>query len=99
MNHGISSLAHPSAPIPRSHHLLIASQRTDGLYEMKTGRRQSSHWVGHASAHSPGLLDGLYEGCHIMSTRTGISLRMGTVKNEGGSILKSASVEGTTPVM
>jgi hypothetical protein len=40
-----------------------------------------------------------YEGCQTTSTRTGISFLMGTVKNEGGSILKSVSVEGTVPVM
>jgi len=34
-----------------------------------------------------------------MSTRTGMSFLMGTVKNEGGSILKSGMVEGTVPVM
>ena len=34
-----------------------------------------------------------------MSTRTGISFLIGTVRKVGGWILKSVSVEGTVPVM
>ena len=39
------------------------------------------------------------DGCQVMSTRTGISFLIGTVRNEGAGILKSMSVEGIVPVM
>src|ERR1035437_9064323 len=37
--------------------------------------------------------------CQVMSTFTGISFLMGTVKNDGLSILKSEHVDGMVPVM
>ncbi len=40
-----------------------------------------------------------YIGRQVMSTRTGISFLMGTVRNEGRSILKSLHVSGMVPVM
>ena len=50
---------------------------------------------------SPGGWDryGAQLGRHVMSTRTGISFLIRTVKNEGGSILKSEHVAGTVPVI
>ena len=40
-----------------------------------------------------------YDGCQVMSTRTGISFLIGTVRKVGAWILKSVSVEGIVPVM
>ena len=37
--------------------------------------------------------------CHSVSTWTGISFLMGTVRKLGGVILKSVRVEGTVPMM
>lgn len=41
----------------------------------------------------------IHSGCQVISTFTGISFFKGTVKNEGGEILKSDSVDGMVPVM
>ena len=40
-----------------------------------------------------------YIGRQVASTVTGISLRIGTVRNDGRSILKSEQVAGTVPVI
>jgi len=39
----------------------------------------------------------LHIGRHVVSARTGISFLTGTVKNEGGEILKSESIAGIVP--
>jgi hypothetical protein len=36
----------------------------------------------------------IYSGCHMISTFTGISFLRGTVKHDGGGILKSEGVDG-----
>ena len=41
----------------------------------------------------------LHIGCQVRSTRTGISFLTGTVRNDGGSILKSDSFAGIVPVI
>lgn len=40
-----------------------------------------------------------YIGLQVISTRTGISFLMGTVRNNGRSILKSEQVAGIVPIM
>jgi hypothetical protein len=39
----------------------------------------------------------IYSGCHMIFTFTGISFLRGTVKNDGGGILKSESVDEMVP--
>jgi len=46
-----------------------------------------------------GATPALHIGCQVRSTRTGISFLTGTVRNDGGSILKSESFAGIAPVI
>jgi hypothetical protein len=54
------------------------------------------HWVRPTFGEKP---QSFYLGRQVMSIRTGMSFLMGSVRSEGGSILKSESFTGIVPVI